>query len=167
MPVIRRLSNSPYQWDLGEGDLNDIANKEGLNITKEKIISIQQLYKSDIRSMINCIQSQQNNFDDLPIITKEVWENLYYEFEKGSSIDNIYRLTLEIGNDYKINKNTIIKLFLNYLIRYNKDIIKEDFLKIVDNLMHMKEGNSEYNINYLICCMKELVEVHNTHLDVY
>ena len=28
MPVIRRLSNSPYQWDLGEGDLNDIANKE-------------------------------------------------------------------------------------------------------------------------------------------
>ena len=28
MPLIRRLSDYPYQWDLKEGDLLDIANKE-------------------------------------------------------------------------------------------------------------------------------------------
>ncbi len=28
MPIIRRLSDEPYEWDLAEGHLNDIANKE-------------------------------------------------------------------------------------------------------------------------------------------
>ena len=28
MPVIQRISNDPYQWSIGEGDLKDIANEE-------------------------------------------------------------------------------------------------------------------------------------------
>ena len=28
MPVIQRVSEDPYQWSIGEGDLKDIANEE-------------------------------------------------------------------------------------------------------------------------------------------
>ena len=42
-------------------------------------------------------------------------------------------------------------------------MINDQFLTMVENLMHMKEGNPEYNINYLIYCMKELTVVHSNH----
>ena len=36
MPIINRLSDEPYRWDLGEGQLTDIANKEKI-VPKEYI----------------------------------------------------------------------------------------------------------------------------------
>ena len=144
--------------------LSDISRIEKLNITKEKILSIQQLYRSDIRSMINCLQTQQNIVETMPIVTKNVWIDLYSAFMKRDSMDVIKQTIMDIAEDYKINYNTIIKLFLNFLVRYHSEILSEHFLIMVENLMHMKEGNPEYNINYLICYMKELAEVHNTHL---
>ena len=145
--------------------LTDISSVEKLVISDEKIASIQQLYKSDIRSMINCLQSQQTLSDIVPIVTKKVWSDLYLEFKGGASNSDIKESISSIAENYKINYNTIIKLFLNHLIRYNKSLLVEDFLDMVENLMHMKEGNSEYNISYLICSLREIVEAHNTHSD--
>lgn len=143
--------------------LSDISKIEKLNITREKIISIQQLYRSDIRSMINCLQTQQNVADVMQIVTKNIWINLYSSFTQGNKIHVIKQIIMDIAENYKINYNTIIKLFLNFLVRYHSEILSEQFLIMVENLMHMKEGNPEYNVNYLIYYMKELVEVHNNH----
>ena len=144
--------------------LSDISKIEKLNIPREKIISIQQLYRSDIRSMINCLQTQQNIVDIMPIVTRNIWTNLYSSFIQGDKMHIIKQMIMDISENYKINYNTIIKLFLNYLVRHHSEILSEQFLIMVENLMHMKEGNPEYNINYLICYMKEFVEVHNNHL---
>jgi len=146
--------------------LTDITKLEKLNITRETIISIQELYRSDIRSMINCLQTQQNIVDVTSIVTKSVWINLYSAFAQGNDMLHIKQLIMEISENYKINYNTIIKHFLNYIVRHNTEILSERFLMMVENLMHMKEGKPEYNINYLICYMKEIVEVHNTHSTV-
>ena len=143
--------------------LTEISRKEGLDISNKKIVSIQQLYKSDIRSMINCLQTQQNTSTEVLIITKDVWDQLFNSFVDDKDIDDIKKTITYIAENYKINYNSIIKQFLNYIVRRRKDIVTESFLKMVENLMHMKEGNSDYNINYLICCLKELVEVHNNH----
>lgn len=143
--------------------LTDIAEIEQLSVSYDKIVSIQQLYRSDVRSMINCLQSQQNVSEVVPIVTKDVWNKLYIEFENQNTDASIKSSIRRIAENYKINYNTIIKLFLNYLVRHEKNMLTENFLDMVENLMHMKEGNPEYNISYLICCMKELVMVHNTH----
>ena len=145
--------------------LKEISEKEGLEIENDKIVSIQQLYRSDIRSMINCLQTQQNVSNVVLIITKDVWDDVYKKFVDGKDIDDIKTLIMSISEEYKINYNSIIKLFLNDIVRRKKEIVNESFLKMVENLMHMKDGNSDYNINYLVSCLKELVEVHNSHLD--
>ena len=99
----------------------------------------------------------------MPIVTENVWNNLYLEFGKQNTDNEIKQLVRSIAESYKINHNTIIKLFFNHLVRHNKDILTDKFLEMVENLMHMKEVNPEYNVSYLICCMKEFATVHNTH----
>ncbi len=83
--------------------LSDISKIEKLNITREKIISIQQLYRSDIRSMINCLQTQQNVTDVMQIVTKNIWINLYSSFTQGSKIHVIKQIIMDIAENYKIN----------------------------------------------------------------
>jgi len=143
--------------------LNEIVKEENLDMTDDMIASIQQLYKSDIRSMINCLQCHQNVTHIAPILTKETWIKLLSDFVEVQDLRDIHELIVKIAEDYRINYNTIIKLFLNFIVRNRKDMICDQFLTMVENLMHMKEGNPEYNINYLICCMKELTEVHSNH----
>ena len=115
--------------------LTEISKKEGLKISNDKIVSIQQLYRSDIRSMINCLQTQQNVSNIVMIVTKDVWDNLYKGFVDGKDIDDIKAIIMSISEDYKINYNSIIKLFLNDIVR-RKEVITESFLRMVENLMH-------------------------------
>jgi DNA polymerase III delta prime subunit len=143
--------------------LTTIAKSEKLDLNKEILNSIQQLYKSDIRSMINCLQSQQNVKQVAQIITKSVWIKLLSDFEKIDDLDTIYKLIIQISEDYRINYNAIIKLFLNYIVRNRNDLVSDKFLDMTENLLHLKEGNQEINVMYLICSMKELVASHNSN----
>ena len=115
--------------------------------------------------MINCLQTQQNTSSPVLIITKDIKDDLFHSFIDGKSIDDIKTIIISIAENYKINYNSIIKLFLNDIVRRKKEVVTESFLRMVENLMHMKDGNSDYNINYLISCLKELVEAHNNHSD--
>ena len=59
--------------------LTNISNSEKLNMSQKSISQIQKLYKSDIRSMINFMQSNQDiiNFDnEFNIIDNDIWNNL-------------------------------------------------------------------------------------------
>ena len=56
--------------------LNIIKEKENLSITETTLYSIQKLYKSDIRSMINYIQSNQNIIEEHKVIDNSTWDNL-------------------------------------------------------------------------------------------
>ena len=54
--------------------LNNISEKEGLNMPEKSIRLIQNLYGSDMRSMINFMQSNQNIIDsNINIIDNSVW----------------------------------------------------------------------------------------------
>ncbi len=56
--------------------LNNIVKKEKLKISKKEIVSIQKSFKSDIRSMINFIQSNHNNIGlSIKIIENTFWED--------------------------------------------------------------------------------------------
>ena len=70
--------------------INTVNIKENLNIPRIKIEYIQKIYKSDIRSMINYIQSNQNIMKNHKIINNEIWNNL---LELIKSNDNYINIT--------------------------------------------------------------------------
>ncbi len=140
--------------------LNKISEKESLNLSDETILSIQKIYKSDIRSMINYIQSNQYMIHNKKVINNDIWENI----TTGLADDKSYKLTDErfekISIEYNIDIKNIVKDYLNYLIRNNMKLVSSaKFLKFVETIVHLVEPNTEYIKNYTIETLHVLLKV--------
>jgi DNA polymerase III delta prime subunit len=135
--------------------LTKIVTSEKMNVSSNSIIQIQQLYKSDIRSMINFLQSTNSHADinidhHLNIINNGVWDILYSQLEKREKLDNIISYIHEISITYNIDKKNIIKDYLNYIIRNKSHIITNDFLLFVENIMHYQDCKNTHYIKYAL-----------------
>ena len=140
--------------------LTNISLSEKLNISTKTLTSIQKLYKSDIRSMINFIQSnqdvfklQQNSLNDFCIIDNDIWEKLLNKLHMRENIDSIQNYVHSISIRYNIDKKNIIKDFLNYIIRNHPKYISTKFLNFVENLMHSQIQNNNVYIFYYLTGM--------------
>lgn len=133
--------------------LTNISLAEKLNLSEKSIQSIQTLYKSDIRSMINFMQSNQDivtkeNFN-LNIIDHSVWDNLTTNIlSKTTNINQLVTLTHNISCEYNIDKKNLMKDYINYLIRSNPIIVTKEFLSFVENLVHSQESNNKIFLHY-------------------
>ena len=123
--------------------LTSIAEKERLKLKPNTIEAIQKNYGSDIRSMINFIQLNQNlKIEDWEqtIITDSVFENLYNfinsltELQLGSN-DVIYYIH-NISIQYNIDKKSLLLRYYNWILRNRKTEITPDFLKNLENIVH-------------------------------
>jgi len=131
--------------------LNYISISEKLNLSLDVLSSIQKLYKSDIRSMINFIQSNQNMKNDtLKIIDNEIWTTLLSMIASREKMEKISQHIHTISLIYNIDKKNIIKDFLNYIIKYHACYVNGAFLDFVENLMHSQNQNYNYHIHYSI-----------------
>jgi len=133
--------------------LNIINEKENLQYNSDTIHLIQKLFNSDIRSMINYMQSNEQIIHDKKIIQKELWVELSTNIINKSLKYNIEFIT-RISNEYNVEKKNIIKNYLNYIIRYNNDVLTSDFLQFVENIMHITELNIDYMLPLTILKMK-------------
>jgi len=131
--------------------LNNISVSEKLNLSLNTLSCIQKLYKSDIRSMINFIQSNQNLENEmLKIIDNDIWDELLNKLIKKEKIEIINNLIHSISIDYNIDKKNIIKDFLNYIIKNYPKYVTSNFLDFVENLMHSQNQNNNIHINYSV-----------------
>jgi DNA polymerase III delta prime subunit len=146
--------------------LKKISISENLNFSDKTLECIQKQRKSDVRSMINFIQTNQdiircknskensNTFFDMDfkIIDDSTWEELYNMLvnEKNNStfLDNICVFVQNISLSYNIDKKNIIKDFLNYIIRNKPNTLSGKFLDFVENAMHSQDCNNNVFVRY-------------------
>ena len=143
--------------------LNHISESEKLNISLKSLSCIQKLYKSDIRSMINFMQSNQdivklqNNEPILYIIDSDVWENIIEMILKGENIEVVKNYIHKVSTEYNIDKKNIINDFLNYIIRNKSKYVSKDFLNFVENLMHSQIQNNNTHIYYSLSRLSSFI----------
>lgn len=148
--------------------LQNICVLEGLSLNTKTLTSIKQLYKSDIRSMINFIQSNQNICNDLLcIIDHSVWENLLNRIKESNNhpyhikrekINAIVNHIHSISIQYNIDKKNIIKDFINYIIKHHSNYLNSAFLHFVENIMHFQNHNMDY-VSYTVVKLSSLITV--------
>ena len=138
--------------------LRHISDSENLGMENDTLVSIQRLYKSDMRSMINFMQSNQNIItDELMIIQDSIWEELFNILNREKITDVPLAFISHISNQYNIDKTNIITDFLNYIIKTR--IVNSIFLDFVENLINNVYHNQyyvDYSITRLISLIKEL-----------
>jgi DNA polymerase III delta prime subunit len=137
--------------------LQKINTSENLNANLEILTSIQRHFNSDIRSMINYMQSNQHVLHECSVITNDVWKSVVTMFKtklKPSAI--IYELN-EISLKYNIERKNIVKNFLNYVIQNDPSCINSNFLDFVEYITHIQECKTEHFIQYFVLRMCKLL----------
>ena len=139
--------------------LGNISLSENLNLTDKSLFLIQKLYKSDIRSMINFMQSNQNiKEDSINIIDDVVWNNLHNKIKNGDDISSLSLFVNETSLKYNIDKKNIIKDFLNYIIRNCEIKNVPEYLKFVENIIHFEDCKNSYYVNYSLVRLSDLLK---------
>jgi replication factor C subunit 3/5 len=132
--------------------LENINNEEKLNFSREELESIQKLYQSDIRSMINYLQSNQLNYNNKRIINDEIWEKLINKIKINDDLIYFRKELLQISENFELEIKNIIKSFLQYII-LNYEVTR-NFLSEIEMLVHQTDSNATYSISYFFYCLK-------------
>ena len=132
--------------------IKNISEKEDLQMSDDTINKIHEIYKSDIRSIINFIQLNQSlQIEEWKskVINKEIFKKIHSLLnDNNERIENIINYIHDISIQYNIDKKTIIKNYFNFIIRDNSIIINETFLNIIKSILH----NSNINIEHILNC---------------
>ena len=137
--------------------LYKIVKMEKLDIKDRQIKSIQYRFKSDIRSMINYLQSNHNNIGKNPdIFTDKFIENLLKKLKSPGK--NKISIIMKTCQKYNIQKKEFILQFIAYLISNKPNILNSDFLSSLQFIIHNNTVKEEYLIQYLL---GELDKVYN------
>jgi replication factor C subunit 3/5 len=139
--------------------LTNISKHENLDLTDKSLRLIQQLYRSDIRSMINFMQSNQNIRDDeFNIIDETVWNNLFNKIHASEPLENLILFVNQTSIKYNIDKKNIIKDFLNYIIRNKEFMVTSKYLNFIENIIHFEDCKNSYYVNYSLIRLSSLIK---------
>ena len=134
-----------------------IVKMENLNIKDSQLKSIQYRFKSDIRSMINYLQSNHNIIDkNTNIFTDKFIGSLLRKLKKAKK--NKMMIVKKTCEKYNIQKKDFILEFIAYLISHKHNILTTDFLSSLQFIIHNSTVKEEFLINYLL---GELDKVYN------
>jgi replication factor C subunit 3/5 len=145
-----RLRFNQLPKDLIINFLNNVSQKEGLYFSEETLINIQKIFKSDLRSMLNFMQSNQDIIkknNNLNIQTIKETKKTKLNKEKKDSIE----ITDTETNVVFIIENKIWEEILNKI--KNKDKIHDicDYIHYISKNYNIDKKNIIKDfINYII-----------------
>ena len=135
--------------------LENINIAEKLNYSQEALLSIQQLFNSDIRSMINYMQSNDKLISNKKIIKRELWEKLIETINNNNTSVNI-EIINNISIEFNIEKKNILKIFFNFIIRSKREYVNMELLNFIENILHVSDMNIDYMLPYTIIKLNKL-----------
>ncbi len=128
--------------------LKTINKNENLSLSDQDLQTIHKIYKSDMRSMINYMQSNQ-----LPIDNTKLINNLVFTKIDKFLIEKQYKKFMnyfyELLSDYNIDLDTIIKRYCCYIINNKTDLINTENLKKIEYLIHNIDINQDYKLSLI------------------
>jgi replication factor C subunit 3/5 len=141
--------------------IHSIAQQEGIKLGWTEIETIQQIYKSDIRSMINFIQMNQDVWTmKQSILTDLIWEDFHALCfgEKGVTEKGVIDKELErkvkcklqeMSIQYNMDKKHLLKRYFHFLVKKGYGMSVEN-LAVIRNIVHYTESTAEQQLIYFL-----------------
>lgn len=132
--------------------IKNICEKESLTITNLELDKLLEVHNSDVRSMINFVQLNKSKLSQNDcILSNDKWKELHELIKQQDSSVNIPIFIHELSIKYNCDKKTIVKKYINYLIRYSEEELTGIFFNFCENILHTDDANIETILNYMIC----------------
>jgi len=144
--------------------LKKIRDSEQLTLTDTVLTSIQRQFNSDIRSMINYMQTNQDNIRQINVITDDIWSEMTRRFiatgtggeeKEDDNVNQLMNYFNDIGFTYCVEPRTIIKFYCYYIIRNRLEFVTPEFLNRVEHMIHLQNIRSEYIVRYFILSIRK------------
>lgn len=135
--------------------LENIVTHERISMDREVLMSIQMAYQSDIRSMINYIQT---NHTVEHVVTDQVWEELC----SNADAPDILERVVEVEETYSLGILKLVKVFANYVIRQGEATL--DFLKAVEFMLHHPCPDEAHARKYFIYRILKKLNLNKSEL---
>jgi len=139
--------------------LDTIQKTENLKIPKEQLKAVQFMFKSDIRSMINFIQSNHTSLSsgvDPGVITNEVWEKLISVIKTSKSEKEVEKYITCQSRCHRVGATRFISGFVDYLIKYKPYSLGMDSFRYI---IHSEGTRESYIVNYSSIKLRDLYKV--------
>ena len=135
--------------------IHNVDKEEHLPLSETDIQTIQKTYRSDIRSMINFIQLNQNlsNWNG-SIITNDIWNQIYM-LHCGSHVNELRQFIQDISIKYNIDKQSIFIKYFNYIIRNKTQNINQQFLDNMEVITHTEKSDLNTILDYFCLNFKD------------
>jgi DNA polymerase III delta prime subunit len=88
-----------------------IAHLENVKLTEDDARAIQHLFGSDVRSMVNYIQTNRN---DIHVLRPIQWDTLLDQINEGENINVLCRKVEDLSKEYNTDPLTLLKDFVTY-----------------------------------------------------
>lgn len=138
--------------------LDKIQKAEDLNLTKETILAVQHVFKSDIRSMINFLQSNHTPDSKLiksDIISNSLWEGLIDKIQKHDT-EYLYSFIITKSSNYNMEVKIFIKNFIYYLLCNKNYAINNDWLCLFKYVIHHDKASEDFLLRYTLRRLDDL-----------
>jgi len=130
--------------------LQNIVEKEKIQISTQQLKSIQNIFKSDIRSMINFLQSNHHNSQSFcQMITNDFWETMTSNLNKYNDKE-IYKILEKGCVLYNIEMPHMIKNFIDYFIKNKTELLTEKILTFFTYIVHNISSKKEYIVYFFL-----------------
>jgi replication factor C subunit 3/5 len=140
--------------------IKNILVNENMNLTDDTIDTIQSIYQSDIRSMINFIQLNQN-------LSKMDWDGKIINIHILEKInEKLNDITIPIAdviqyihdNSICINmdKSTMMNNYFDYIIRNKPQYVSGEFLNIIGEILHCSDAKPDITMVYACHQLRKL-----------
>ena len=141
--------------------INNIKECEKINISNQDIMDLQKMYKSDIRSIINHIQSNcmNNIYGDKKIITPILWETII-ELIQQNKIKTVLIKVKTMVFKYNIDLKRLLCDFIHYLINNKPYANTSAWLEVFGYIIYNYENSDGfYMVNYFFLELRDLYKV--------
>jgi len=139
--------------------LENIKQKENLCINNKQLYSIQKLFKSDIRSMINFLQSNHEVFNNTymgSIITDKLWEDIIINIKENNNINTTVTFIKQNATKYNLEDKDLIIAFISYLVENKEYAQRKHWIRFFKFIVHNIESDKRYIYFYFVSKLTEL-----------
>lgn len=139
--------------------IETIVENERIVISKEAIFTIQSMYKSDIRSMINFLQLNQHfKLDEWNknILSPSILDDLHNMFYTNEQHITILEKIFHISKKYNIDKKHLLHNYFNHIVRCKLVKLNDTFFTMLCEIVHNVSANIDDIIFYMITNMATL-----------
>lgn len=148
--------------------MKKITEKENISVSDNTLKMIQQMFNSDIRSMINFIQIHHNDPNwSKYIFDSKLWYELHELFKSECNTNDDNKIKMWFYDIQKkccnISIIECIKKYFNYILSEQKQLINKRFIDIFEVIIHSPDFNDDM-LDYFIL---NLLEIYKLKIEQY